>query len=69
MRTKGDGSRPAEPTDLMSVIYYVFPVKGDCKADVVFLLESSDSYSTLKWFAQKQFVIDVVQSLKVLVAN
>ncbi|KAI0220619.1 hypothetical protein LSAT2_027885, partial [Lamellibrachia satsuma] len=41
------------------------PIKGDCKADVIFILDSTASYSTLKWFAQKQFVIDVVQSLKV----
>ncbi|KAI0220620.1 hypothetical protein LSAT2_027886 [Lamellibrachia satsuma] len=44
---------------------FVF-VKGDCTADVIFLLDASGSYDSLKWFAQKQLVIDVVQGLKQL---
>ncbi|KAI0239671.1 hypothetical protein LSAT2_009633 [Lamellibrachia satsuma] len=40
-------------------------VMGDCKADVIFVLDSSDSYGVLNWFNIKQFIMDIVQGLKV----
>ncbi|KAI0240167.1 hypothetical protein LSAT2_009127 [Lamellibrachia satsuma] len=41
------------------------PIIGDCKADVILLLDSSYSQNALKWFILKQIAIDVVQSLKI----
>ena len=48
-------------------LYYVvlFSVIGDCKADIVFIMDSSASIGSLNWFHLKQFVLDLVQGLKV----
>ncbi|KAK2174410.1 hypothetical protein NP493_806g00002 [Ridgeia piscesae] len=43
-----------------------YVVLGDCRADVVFVLDSSGSIGFLDWFRVKQFVLDVVQGLKVM---
>ena len=40
-------------------------VVGDCKADVIFVLDSSGSIGFMNWFHVKQFVMDVVKGLKV----
>ena len=40
-------------------------VVGDCKADVIFVLDSSGSIGFMNWFHVKQFVMDVVLGLKV----
>jgi len=46
-------------------MWILFLVTGDCEADLIFVLDSSASYGSLLWFIQKQFVIDIIQSLKV----
>ena len=46
-----------------STIFLV--VVGDCKADVIFVLDSSGSIGFMNWFHVKQFVMDVVLGLKV----
>ena len=38
---------------------------ADCRADVVFLLDASAGSDSLHWSAQKQFVMDIIQSFKV----
>ena len=39
-------------------------VKGDCSADVVFVLDSSGSIGDKSWFVAKQFAIDVAKGLR-----
>ena len=43
----------------------VFSVIGDCKADIVFIMDSSANIGSMNWFFMKQTVIDMVQGLKV----
>ena len=43
----------------------MFTATGDCRADVIFVLDSSANNGAMGWFTVKQFVIDLVQSLKV----
>ena len=52
---------------LRDVVYYVlvFSVMGDCKADIVFIMDSSGSIGSMNWFHIKQTVMDMVQGLKV----
>ena len=51
---------------LMLIMMSIIPtVIGDCKADVIFVLDSSGSIGFMNWFHVKQFVMDVVQGLKV----
>lgn len=38
---------------------------GECKADLVFVLDSSSSIGALDWFKTKQFAIDVVKGLQI----
>ena len=42
-----------------------FAVFSDCKADVIFVLDSSGNIGVTHWFYAKQFVMDVVQGLNV----
>ena len=39
--------------------------KGNCGAEVIFLLDSSESVGFLDWYVIKQFVTDMAQGLKV----
>ncbi|KAI0240166.1 hypothetical protein LSAT2_009126 [Lamellibrachia satsuma] len=65
MRSRQTKTNPIVAQEIACNMHSCDPVKGDCKAEVIFLLDSSASYGALNWFIQKQFVMDVVQSLKV----
>ncbi|KAK2161998.1 hypothetical protein NP493_1548g00037 [Ridgeia piscesae] len=41
------------------------PVTGDCRGDIVFILDSSHSIGSQNWFVVKQFVMDVIHGLKI----
>ena len=41
------------------------PTVGNCRADIVFILDSSASLDKLKWCVIKQFAIDVIRGLKI----
>ena len=38
---------------------------GNCTADVIFVIDSSASITFMYWYVAKQFVLDIVQGLKV----
>ncbi|KAK2178276.1 hypothetical protein NP493_550g05031 [Ridgeia piscesae] len=41
------------------------PAVGNCTADVIFVIDSSASINFMNWYVAKQFVMDVIQGLKV----
>ena len=41
-------------------------VVGDCRRDVVFILDSSVSVKKLNWYVIKQFVTDIIRGLKII---
>ena len=41
-------------------------VVGDCRRDVVFILDSSSSVAKLDWYVIKQFVTDIIRGLKII---
>ena len=43
----------------------LFAVVGDCKADVIFVIDSFRSIGDTNWLYAKQFLMDVVQGLNV----
>ena len=38
---------------------------GDCRGDVVFIIDSSFSIGELNWFITKQYVIDIIHGFKI----
>ena len=52
------------PRSAISVLPYIYSQLadyGECKADLVFVFDSSSSIGLLNWFRMKQFAIDIVQ--------
>jgi len=40
-------------------------VPGDCRGDIVFIIDSSSSIGEPNWFITKQFVIDIIRGMKI----
>ena len=52
-------------TSVLTLSFAPSAVIGDCKGDIVFVLDSSASIGSHNWFVVKQFVMDVVRGLKI----